>query len=127
MNQWDEEALREINSLDAARLAIRGALATIRDLQDVNAQAKADVQDEAAKRKLVETKVAELAEQINGWHKQAGEWEKERAERAAGEARWRDAVRLEVRAEERARIEESRSLMEVELARLHAELQQMAV
>ena len=32
MEQWDEQALREINNLDAARLAIRGALATILSL-----------------------------------------------------------------------------------------------
>ncbi|MCX5794755.1 MAG: hypothetical protein NTY77_04600 [Elusimicrobia bacterium] len=126
MNQWDEEALREINSLEAARLAIRGALATIRDLQDVNAGAKAEVQDEAAKRKATEAKVAELSEQVDRWHKQAESWDKERQERTQSEARWREAVRLEVRAEERARIEESRALMETELARLHAELQQMA-
>ncbi|MDD5629072.1 MAG: hypothetical protein PHU21_08405 [Elusimicrobia bacterium] len=126
MNQWDEEALREINSLEAARLAIRGALATIRDMQDLNARAKAETRDEAAKRKLAEAKAAELVEQVEQWRRQGEAWEKEREERDQNEARWREAARLEVRAEERTRIEEGRALMEAELARLQAELQQMA-
>jgi hypothetical protein len=126
MNQWDEEALSEINSLEAARLAIRGALSTIRNLQDINIQAKAEVQNEAAKRQSAEAQVAELNGQLDRWRAQAEAWEKEGQQRAQGEQRWREAARLEARAEERTLIEENRARMETELARLHAELQQIS-
>ena len=125
MNDWDEEALREIGSLDAARLAIRGALATIRDLQDINSQAKAEIQDEASKRKHVEAKAAELAAQLEQWKKEAEQWAQERAERAKNEGQWRDSARAQVRAEERARIEEARVRVDEELCRLRAELESM--
>src|ERR1700685_621494 len=81
MEQWDEQALREINNLDAARLAIRGALSTIRDLQDANAGLKGQAQDEAAKRKHLETQLAKMDEKIADWREQAEVWERERAER----------------------------------------------
>jgi hypothetical protein len=126
MSDWDEEALREIGNLDSARLAIRGALATIRDLQDLNSQVKAEVQEEAAKRKLAEAKSAELAGQIEQWRKQAEGWEQESRQRAADEESWRNAARLQVRAEERVRIEEGRARVEAELSALRAELMQMA-
>src|SRR5438477_510098 len=64
MNPWDEEAYREINDLEAARLAIRGALATIRDLQDLNARLKGTLQEAAAKEKLSLREIAELTQQL---------------------------------------------------------------
>src|SRR5665213_2581169 len=99
MEQWDEEALREINNLDAARLAIRGALATIRDLQDSNAGLKGQVQDEAAKRKHLEAELAKVDAKIADWQAQAQTWEKERAERERMMAAWKAEARMEVRAE----------------------------
>src|SRR5947207_164674 len=105
---WDEEALKEINNLDAARLAIRGALATIRDLQDQNARLKASndavVQDEAARRKALEARVKDLSSQVDRWQEQAKAWEADQKKRVEGEERWKSAVRVQLRAEERARI-----------------------
>ena len=87
MTDWDEEALREINNLDAARLAIRGALATIRDLQDQNAKLKRDsesaLQDESSRRKALEARVKELASQLDAWSEQGKAWEAEQKRRAA--------------------------------------------
>ncbi|MFA6003608.1 MAG: hypothetical protein WC881_06020 [Elusimicrobiota bacterium] len=126
MQQWDDDALGEINSIEAARLALRGALDTIRDLQALNSKAKAEVQDESARRKLNEDLAAAAAAKAEQLQKQVETWEKERQTRSQDEERWRNAARLEVRAEERARMEETRLQTEAELARLHAELQQMA-
>ena len=75
MTDWDEEALKELNNLDSARLAIRGALATIRDLQDQLVKQKAQVQDEAARRKMAEARMGELNAQLERWQEQAKEWE----------------------------------------------------
>ncbi len=66
MEEWDDRALREINSLDAARLAIRGALATIRDLQDQNGVLKGQVQDDGAKRKAYMAKCMSNADSPRG-------------------------------------------------------------
>lgn len=126
MEQWDEQALREINNLDAARLAIRGALATIRDLQDANAGLKGQAQDELAKRKHLESRLAQLDERLSEWQKQAESWEAERLERERSMERWKADARAEVRAEERARIEDDRRGTEEVLARLRSDLASMA-
>lgn len=126
MEQWDEQALREINNLDAARLAIRGALATIRDLQDANAGLKGQVQDEGAKRKHLETRLAALDERLADWQAQADAWAKERAERDRQMEAWKSEARLEVRAEERARLEDDRRRTEEVIAALRADLGAMA-
>lgn len=126
MEQWDEKALREINNLDAARLAIRGALATIRDLQDANQGLKGQAQDEVAKRKHLESRMAQLDARVLEWQKQADGWEAERQERDRSMERWKAAAREEVRAEERARIEEDRRSTEDILARLRSDMAAMA-
>lgn len=126
MEQWDEQALREINNLDAARLAIRGALATIRDLQDANSGLKGQAQDELAKRKHLESRMAQLDARLGEWQKQAEAWEAERQERERSMERWKAEARAEVRDEERARIEEDRRSTEEVLARLRADLAAMA-
>ena len=126
MNPWDEEALREINSLESARLAIRGALATIRDLQELNAQAKVQAQDETARRKSAEARSSEISAQLDEFKKQGEEWEKEKLERARIEEQWKESARLSARAEEKARIESERAEWEGELSRLGAEMQRMA-
>ncbi len=126
MEQWDEQALREINNLDAARLAIRGALATIRDLQDANAGLKGQVQDEGAKRKHLEAQLAKLDERIAGWQAQAEGWERERAERERMMAAWKSEARVEVRAEERQRLEDDRRRTEETIARLRSDIAGMA-
>src|SRR5271168_935866 len=107
MEQWDEQALREINNLDAARLAIRGALATIRDLQDGNAALKGQVQDEAAKRKHLEAQLAKVDGRLADWQAQAEAWAKERAE-------------------ERARLEDERLRTEETIAHLRSDIAGMA-
>ncbi|KAJ8136676.1 hypothetical protein OY671_010112, partial [Metschnikowia pulcherrima] len=87
--QWDDRALREINSSDAARLAIRGALATIRDLQDQNASLKGQVQDDGAKRKALEARVGEMDARLAEWQEQAQKWESESKQREASQERWK--------------------------------------
>ena len=126
MEQWDEQALREINNLDAARLAIRGALATIRDLQDGNAGLKGQIQDEAAKRKNLESKLARVDEKLADWHAQAEGWAKERAERDRLMEQWKAEARIEVRAEEKARLEDDRRRTEETIAHLRADIGGMA-
>jgi hypothetical protein len=126
MEQWDEQALREINNLDAARLAIRGALATIRDLQDGNAALKGQIQDEGAKRKQLEAQLAKLDARIADWQAQAEGWAKERAERERAMEHWKSEARLEVRAEERARLEDDRRRTEETIAHLRSDLAGMA-
>ncbi len=126
MEQWDEQALREINNLDAARLAIRGALATIRDLQDANAGLKGQVQDETAKRRHLETRLGALDERLREWQTQADEWAKERADRDRQMEAWKSEARLEVRAEERARLEDDRRRTEELIAGLRADLTAMS-
>ena len=122
MDEWDDRALREINSLDAARLAIRGALATIRDLQDQNAVLKGQVQDDGSKRKVLEGRLAEMDARLAQWQEQAAKWEKEAAEREKSLERWKTETRLEVRGEERARVDADRLRTEETLARLRADL-----
>ncbi|MEK7388123.1 MAG: hypothetical protein AAB036_00340 [Elusimicrobiota bacterium] len=126
MEQWDERALREINSLDAARLAIRGALATIRDLQDQNGLLKGQVQDESGKRKMLETRLSELEAHLAQWQEQAAAWEAERLQREQTMERWKTEARLEAREEERARVEADRRQTEETLARLRADLVSMS-
>ena len=122
MEQWDESALREINSLDAARLAIRGALATIRDLQDQNTNLKAQVQDEGAKRRLLETRLADMDARLAQWQEQAAKWESERVHREQAMEHWKAEARVEVREEERTRVEADRRQTEETLARLRMDL-----
>ena len=126
MEQWDEQALREINNLDAARLAIRGALATIRDLQDGNAALKGQVQDEAAKRKHLEAQLAKVDLKIADWQTQAEGWAKERSERERLMEQWKAEARLEVRTEERARLEDDRRRTEETIAHLRSDIAGMA-
>ena len=102
-HQWDDRALREINSLDAARLAIRGALATIRDLQDQNVVLKGQVQDDGAKRLALESRLVEMDSRLAQWQEQAEKWEKESSQREQSLERWKTEARMEVRGEERAR------------------------
>ncbi|MEQ1920258.1 MAG: hypothetical protein ABL955_13780, partial [Elusimicrobiota bacterium] len=124
--QWDDRALREINSLDAARLAIRGALATIRDLQDQNALLKGNLQDEGAKRKTLETRLADMDARLAEWQEQAKKWELEAAQREQLMQRWKTEARMEVRAEERARVNADQARTEETLARLRSDLVAMA-
>ncbi|MBI3554412.1 MAG: hypothetical protein HY077_18095 [Elusimicrobia bacterium] len=126
MPDWDEEALKEINSLDAARLAIRGALSTIRGLQEQSANLKAEVQDEASRRKLVESRMADLNAQLERWREQGKAWEESEKRRACDEERQKVALRISVRAEERAQIQENQRQLEDHLSRLQAELQLIA-
>src|SRR5688572_12934032 len=130
MNDWDEQALREINSLEAARLAIRGALATIRDLQDRNAQLKATgeaaIQEESGRRRALETRLKDLAAQTERWQEQARRWEAEFRRREKEDETWKLSVRSQVRAEEKADIERGRLALEGDLARVQAELHRMA-
>ncbi len=126
MPDWDEEALKELNNLDSARLAIRGALATIRDLQDQLIKQKSQVQDEASRRKMAETRMAELNSALERWQEQAKEWETAEKRAAADEERYKASLRIQVRTEERAQIQESQRHLEEDLARLQAELQRMA-
>lgn len=126
MTDWDDEALKEINSLDSARLAIRGALATIRDLQDQTGKLKAEVRDESARRKASESQIGDLKAVIERWQEQAKEWETAEKRRAQEEERYRASVRLQVRSEERLQIQESQRRLEEDLSKLQAELQRMA-
>jgi hypothetical protein len=126
MEQWDEQALREINNLDAARLAIRGALATIRDLQDANGGLKGQVQDEQAKRRHLESRLSALDERILEWQTQSEAWAKERSDRDRQMEAWKSEARLEVRAEERARLEDDRRRTEELIAGLRADLTVMS-
>ncbi|MHB2026488.1 MAG: coiled-coil domain-containing protein [Elusimicrobiota bacterium] len=126
MSDWDEDALREINSLDSARLAIRGALSTIQNLQEQNAKFKAEIQEQAASRKMLESRILELDAQARRWQEQSQLWEEQDKERLAREETWRNAVRLEIRSEERVRIGQAQSALEEELSRLRAEVGRMA-
>lgn len=119
MKGGDEESLREFGSLEAARLALRGALATIRDLQDLNARLKAQAQEELSRGKQSQARIEELTAQIRSW-------EEERRARAADEEKWKREARLQVREEEKARLEESRRGMEEDLAGLQGEIETMA-
>jgi len=125
-SQWDDRALREINNLDAARLAIRGALATIRDLQDQNSAMKGQSQDEGAKRKALESRLAEMDGRLADWQEQAQKWERETAQREKTMQHWKAEARAEVRAEERARVDADHARTEETLARLRADVVSMA-
>ena len=126
MSDWDEEALREINSLDSARLAIRGALATIRNLQEQNARAKIEAQDQATARRLLESRIADLSVQAERWQDQAKIWEEQDRVRQAQEESWRNSVKLEIRAEEKTRIGQAQAALEEELSRLRGEMLRLA-
>ena len=126
MEQWDEQAFREINDIDAARLAIRGALATIRDLQDANALLKGQIQDETAKRRHLETRLGEVDERLLAWQKQSDEWAQERSDRDRRMEAWKSEARQEVRAEEKARLEDDRRRTEELIAGLRGDLTAMS-
>ena len=99
MPDFDEEALRELTNIDAARLAIRGALATIRDLQEQNARFKGELQDAGAQRKALDARIGDLTQSIQSWQRRAQEWEEAEKRRASDEARLKNNLRIEVRAE----------------------------
>ena len=126
MSDWDEEALREINSLDSARLAIRGALATIRNLQEQNARAKAEAQSQDAARRLLESHLSDLTAQVQRWQDQAKVWEEQDRARQAQEESWRNSVKLEIRAEEKTRLQQAQAALEEETARLRGEILRLA-
>ena len=126
MELWDEQALREINNLDAARLAIRGALATIRALQDANAELKGRALVVAALRLHVESRLGQVDARLAEYQALADAWAKERTERERMMEQWKSEARLEVRAEERARLEDDRRRTEETIARLRADIAGMA-
>src|SRR6185369_5932497 len=105
---------------------IRGALATIRDLQDQTGKLKQELQDETARRRVSESQIGDLKGAIERWQAQAKEWENAEKNRAAEEERYRASVRLQVRSEERLQIQEGQRRLEEELSKLQAELQRMA-
>jgi signal transduction histidine kinase len=78
----------EITDLDTARLALRGALQTVRNLQDVNARLKGDLQDYLHREKILNERMlqlqAELSDSYARLDKQAEvDREKEAAQREA--------------------------------------------
>ena len=121
----DEESLRALNDIDAARLALRGALATIRDLQDANVRLKGNLQESAAKERLSATQNADLRKQLDEFREKMSQWERERAEEAARQMRFEDACRLKIRAEERANAEQERRGMAENLLRLTQTVEQV--
>src|SRR5262249_27669817 len=62
MMPWEDPSYsdREITDIDTARLAMRGAVASLRSLQDININLKAELQDMLAKEKAWKQHVAEM-------------------------------------------------------------------
>ena len=125
MDPQDEDSLRGVNDIDAARLALRGALATIRDLQDANVRLKGNLQEAVSKEKLAATQNVELRRQVGQWQEEAKKWADERAEEAARQRRYEDSTRLKVREEERKGVAEERARMEDNLVRLTEAVEQL--
>ena len=118
MDPLDEDSLRSVNDMDAARLALRGALATIRDLQDANVRLKGNLQEAVSKEKLAATQNVELRRSLEHWQEEGKKWADDRAEEAARQRRFEDSTRLKVREEERKVVGEERARME-EIGRAH--------
>ncbi|MEK7745405.1 MAG: hypothetical protein AAB576_01945, partial [Elusimicrobiota bacterium] len=113
-----------MTDLEAARLAIRGALATIRDLQDANVRLKGNLQEAGSRERMASSENAELKKQLAQWEDVGRKWEEEKELRIQNEGKIKDRIRLEVREEERRRIDADRLRAEEELSRLAAEVEQ---
>ena len=126
MEQPNEDSLLQIKDLDGARLALRGALAAIRDLQAINMRLKRENQDEATRRLSAETLSGELSARLEELRGQAAGWKEELRRLQSRENEWRQAARLEARAEEKGNMAEARRVRDEKLDRLRAELARMA-
>src|SRR5262245_57396266 len=62
MMPWENPSYSdsEINDLDTARLALRGAVASLRSLQDINTTLKAELQDMMTREKAWKQRLAEM-------------------------------------------------------------------
>jgi hypothetical protein len=114
MTQPGPEDFKEIRDVEAAQLALRGAVATIRDLQEKIASLKGGLQEAAGREKAAKEAAAALRKELASAQAEALKRE--------GEARTR--LRLEVREEMRAQAEREHSRQEGEIARLASQLEE---
>src|SRR5690242_5260425 len=115
MMPWEDPAYsdREITDLDTARLALRGAVASLRSLQDINISLKAELQDMMAREKAwkqriieMETHLGELQAKWNSTQHTQDEYRKEYA------LQIRSEVALEEQAKWQGQLEEIQATLQ---------------
>ena len=63
---------QDVTDLDTARLALRGALESLRSLQEVDHRLKGEIQDYANRTKMLEQRLIALQTELNAAHAQIG-------------------------------------------------------
>ena len=56
---------REVTDLDTARLALRGALQSVHNLQDLNSRLKGEIQDYLHREKAINERMIRLQQELN--------------------------------------------------------------
>ena len=84
---------REITDLDTARLALRGALQSVHNLQDLNARLKGEIQDYLHREKALNERMIRLQQELNESYQRLDHASAIDRDRMAAE---REAVRQEV-------------------------------
>ena len=74
MSLWEDQSFNEgeITDLDTARLALRGAIASLRSLQDINLTQKAELQELIVREKGWKQRIAEMEARLAELH---GKWQ----------------------------------------------------
>src|SRR5688572_26574623 len=91
------DAEPQITDLETARLALRGALQSARNLQDLNSRLKGEVQDYLHREKALNERMIRLQQELNDTYQRLDQTSAIDRDRQTAE---REAVRQEVIAEQ---------------------------
>src|ERR1700761_5832844 len=99
MSAWDEqpEHQNEIADLEITRLALRGAIQSVRSLQDLNGKLKGELQDFLHREKAVNERLIRLQTELNDTYARL---DQETAHNREREASTRELLRQEITAEQ---------------------------
>ena len=126
MAESEGEGFGKIENLEAAHLALRGALETIRNLQSVNERLKSERKEESYQKKALENKVLELESAIKTLKDNLARQEAIEKDIREHQERSQNEMRLRIRAEERARIEADQKRLEEALSIAQSEIEKIA-
>src|SRR4051812_21065414 len=91
---------QELTDVDTARLALRGAVESLRSLQEVNLRLKGEIQDYANRNKLLDQRLITLQTELNAVNAKLGKQDETYDKREEG---MRRSIRQEVALEENQR------------------------
>ena len=123
MAESEGEGFGKIENLEAAHLALRGALETIRNLQSLNERLKSERKEESYQKKALENKVLELESAIKTLKDNLARQEAIEKDIREHQERSKNEMRLQIRTEERSRIEADQKRLEEALSVAQAEIE----